>query len=116
MSPLRCLITGADFFDASHERWIHGDLHQLLDTMIFDATGCQWYQTAQRPLPEGSLTITAEHFYEKNNVLVFPLQLTLFNDHANRYLNEMLNKQGVPEPTVTMMVVDIEDLGKILGH
>jgi hypothetical protein len=114
MSPLRCLITGADFLDTDHQRWIHGDLHQLLDTMIFDATGCQWNYVAEKPLPESSMTLRADHFHEKNNVLSFPLQLTLFNDNANNYLTEMLNK--VEKDLGPMISVIMVDLGKPNGH
>jgi hypothetical protein len=111
MTPLRCLITGADFLDTENERWIHGDLHQLFDALILDATGCQWYDLKDRPLSDGALVVRADYHYEKNSQIVFTLQDAMFNDHANRYLTEMLNKEGKENPMV--MVIDLGGLGKL---
>ena len=112
MNPLRCLITGANFLDSEQNKWIHGDLHQLHDTMIFNANGCEWQAT---PMPEGSMAVRADYYYERNSQIVFPLEFASFNDYANAYLTEMLNKAGGHGKGMTMMMVDINDLGKILG-
>lgn len=115
MNPLRCLITGADFLDTEQNKWIHGDLHQLHDTLIFNASGCQWNQIEQKPLPDGAMAIRADYYYERNGQIVFPLEFAAFNDHANHYLTEMLNKAGGHGKGMTMMMVDVNDLEKILG-
>lgn len=108
-TPLRCLITGCEFLDTEQERWIHGDLHQLFDAMIFDATGCEWHNMADKPMADGAMVIRADYFYEKNSQIVFTLQDTMFNDYANKYLTEMLNKEGKHNPMV--MVIDLGKLG-----
>jgi GGDEF domain-containing protein len=46
---------------------------------------------------------------------VFPLEFAAFNDYANNYLTEMLNKAGGHGRGMTMMMVDVNDLEKILG-
>lgn len=93
MSTSQCLITGADFLDVERQRWIHGDLHQLLDILIFNATGCAWVAAIESPLPEGSMAVRCDVFFEKNNVLVFPLALSNFNEEANRYLNKLIKAE-----------------------
>ena len=112
MNPLRCLITGADFLDTEKEQWIHGDLHQIHDTLIFNASGCEW---KPMPMPDGAMAIRADYYYERNGQIVFPLEFAAFNDYANKYLTEMLNKAGGHGKGVALMMVDMADLEKIVG-
>lgn len=88
-----CLITGADFLDMNTKRWIHGDLHQLYDILIFNATGCTWTDATVDALPEDSLAVRCDVFYEKNNQIVFPLGLCVFNEAANRFLNNLMRAE-----------------------
>lgn len=82
----QCLITGCDFLDVEQKRWIHGDLHQMFNILIFNASGCEWYDCIDTPMNPENRMVRAEQFYEKNNVIVFPLELSAFNDVAHKFL------------------------------
>lgn len=87
-----CLITGADFLDPAGRRWIHGDLHQLLNILIFNAAGCKWIDGEETPLDSESLAVYSTVFFERNNTIVFPIELAVFNNNAHEFLVKDLNK------------------------
>lgn len=89
----QCLITGADFLDVEGKRWIHGDLHQLLEIMIFNAHGCAWVAADESPLPDDSLAVRCDIFHEVHNIITFPLALCVFNGNAHKYLTAALRPQ-----------------------
>ena len=92
MSMDTCLITGADFLDVTQDRWIHGDLHQFIDVLIFNANGCEWHPCADVPLPGDSLAVKAPIYYEKNKQIVFPILLAEFNEAAHAFLTKNLRE------------------------
>lgn len=82
-----CIITGCTFVDSDNLRAIRGDLHQLMDILIFNASGCEWFDVSEaKPLKESDMMVRASRFYEKNSVIVFPLMIAQFNDVAHEYL------------------------------
>ena len=85
-----CLITGCDFLDVAHKRWIHGDLHQLGSALIFNATGCEWNACEKVPLDSKNRIVRADQFYERNSQIVFPLEIAVFNDIAHQFLMEIM--------------------------
>lgn len=96
----RCIITGCNFLDVTQKRWVHGDLHQLLNILVFNANGCIWQFCVDEPMPEDECCVRCDIFYEKNNVLVFPLELSQFNYAANKYLNESMRLEELAGPLV----------------
>lgn len=86
------LVKGIRFF-AGHA-WIQGDLHQLLNVLILDATGNTWKTKAEHPLSADDMLIRAPVWYEANSLLVFPLELAEFNLAANILLNKILLAEG----------------------
>ena len=94
MSNGQCLITGCDFLDEAQNRWVHGDLHQFFDCLIFNYAGCQWQHNATENLNAEEKIVKCPNFFEKNNLLIFPLALSQFNLTANAYLTEMMAKEA----------------------
>lgn len=86
----RCLITGCNFLDVEGRQWIHGDLHQLHDTLIFNANGCEWKRCIEDPLPAEEMAVLSPVFYEKNSQIVFPLAACQFNEAAHKYIGEQM--------------------------
>lgn len=92
MNHSTCLITGCEFLDVEQRRWIHGDLYQLVDSLILDASGCHWSKCDEVPLdPEAFIVICPVH-YEKGSQVVFPLALAQFNAPANKFLNDNMGR------------------------
>lgn len=92
MNSVQCLITGCEFLDPITQRYIRGDLHQLFDTLIVNASGCEWVDAVTTPLSADSKAVLCADFYEKNGQIVFPLQLAQFNLAANIYLNKAMDE------------------------
>jgi hypothetical protein len=90
MNSVQCLITGCNFVDPIGQKWIHGDLHQLMDILIFNAHGCEWQF---EPMEPGDMAVLCPDFYEKHGQIVFPLALSQFNLAANMYINDMIEKE-----------------------
>ncbi len=91
MIQSQCLITGCDFLDAENLRYIHGDLHQLFNVLIFNASGCKWMAVSEKePMNPEHRMVRALGFYEKNNVIVFPLEFAQFNEVAHKFLASMI--------------------------
>ncbi len=85
-----CLITGAEFLDPVSKRRIHGDLHQLLNILIFNSHGCHWESAEANPLTAEDKAVSCPVFYEAHGQIVFPLEASEFNLAANIYLNKQL--------------------------
>jgi len=93
MSHGSCIITGCEFLDVVNKRWIHGDLHQLVDILIFNAKGCGWLDCVDSPLDPEAKMVRCEVYFEKNEMLVFPLAMSAFNDVAHKYLIDTIRKE-----------------------
>lgn len=93
MNSVQCLITGCEFLDPIAKRYIHGDLHQMFDILIFNANGCEWIDAEANPLSAEDKAVLCADFYEKNGQIVFPLQLAQFNLAANLYLNQAMDAE-----------------------
>jgi hypothetical protein len=85
-----CLITGAEFLDPVSKRRIHGDLHQLMNILIFNSYGCHWESAEEKPLDANDRAVSCPVFYEAHGQIVFPLEACEFNLAANIYLNKQI--------------------------
>lgn len=93
MNGAQCLITGCEFLDPVKRMRIHGDLHQLMNVLIFNANGCEWESAEENPLGADEKAVMCPVFYEKNKQIVFPLEMAQFNLAANVYLNDEMDQQ-----------------------
>lgn len=93
MNSAKCLITGCEFLDPIGKRHIRGDLYQLLNVLIVNASGCEWIDAETTPLPADSRAVMSHDFYEKNGQIVFPLEMAQFNLAANIYLNDQMDAE-----------------------
>jgi hypothetical protein len=112
MNSVKCLITGCNFVDPIGQKWIHGDLHQLLDILIFNANGCEWQF---EPMVTTDMAVLCPDFYEKNNQIVFPLQLAQFNLAANMYVNGMLEREK-EQAKLARNIANMHRKNKTNGH
>lgn len=93
MAIYECIITGADFLDPVQKKYIHGDLFQMGDMLIFNGGKNVWVDAVAKPLPPASLAVMCEEFFERQGVIVFPLLLCQFNLAANLHLNKQMDEQ-----------------------
>jgi hypothetical protein len=93
MSNGQCIITGCNFLDVDEAKWVHGDLYQFFDTLIFNYGDLQWFICAKNPLDPTTKMVRADHYFEKNGMLVFPLAIAGFNEHAHKHLMDMLRAE-----------------------
>ena len=100
MNNSQCILTGANFLDVTGKRWIHGDLHQLGDIMIFNASGCEWVPCEEILFPEEEKGLYSEFFYEKNYQIVFPLATTCFNEAAHKFLTAGMDAESIGLPRI----------------
>jgi hypothetical protein len=102
---MTCLITGCDLVDVAGGRWVHGDLHRIGHSYVFNAvllhTEClareehrgeaAWVYEPPPPSTIKQLIIDnalafAHQCFECRGVIVFPLVFGRLNDVAAAYL------------------------------
>ena len=97
MTKPRLLIENAIFLDEEKGQYIAGKLIQFDLCLIFKSLPTtMWVDGHETPMPEDSLAIKCSEYFEDEHLIVCPLFACQFNAPANAYLNEKLNKEGVP--------------------
>jgi len=84
----KCIITGCDFVEGG--AIIHGDLHQLGETCIFNACLNQDGESARDyGGTPGNLTVSCKAFpfFERRGIIIFPRRFAEFNQAAKDYLH-----------------------------
>ena len=91
---MTCLITGCNLVDAADGRWVHGDLHRIGHSYVFNAC-LKGGETAwcYEPIEQGSKELVVDNIlafehqcFERRGVIVFPLVFGRLNDAAAAYL------------------------------
>jgi hypothetical protein len=101
MSMVQCLVVGINFFDPEGKRYIPGDLHQIADTLIVDASGCKWVPCSEEsPMPADDMAVMSPFFYERNSQIVFPLAIAAFNAAANKFLTDGMDAESLNLPRI----------------
>jgi len=91
MGMPECIITGCEFFSPHEGKIVHGDLHRIGDTLIFNActdkAGNAEWRYVPRPW-QGDMVITARsaQYFERRGVIVFEQSEAELNDRAMEYL------------------------------
>lgn len=85
----KCLITGCTLLDDSQERWVHGDLHQVGDTYVFNTCmteGESAWQYRGAPADTGRILRTWGDYFERRGVIVVDAEDAALNKVAMDYL------------------------------
>lgn len=92
ISLFPCIITGADLWDVSRNRWIHGDLFEGKDVWVFH--GILNYTTNDpawnyNSNPDGpDLVVTDPDYFERRAVIVVPKWAGGLTAEAEEYVKE----------------------------
>ena len=87
----KCIITGCTLIDTAQDRQVHGDLHQLANTYIFNAVLDRGGEAAWQ---EGTATngraiyVDSNHCFERRGVIVCNIISAYLNTAAFNYLVE----------------------------
>lgn len=87
-----CLITGADLLVIDEGKTLHGDLHMVGETFVFNgvlAGGNRWEAAWSWDEPRADrLVILASgcRYFERRGVIVLAAKDTMLSDEARRYL------------------------------
>lgn len=85
----RCIITGCALIDTEQGRQVHGDLHQLDDSYIFNACVNQVGEAAwEYDTSTNSRAIYVANYFERRGVIVFSIIAASFNQAAEDYLTK----------------------------
>ena len=82
-----CIITGCSLFDADARVWRHGDLFEMGDVYVFNATP----MAEQDPTSPRQLRINeSADFFTRRDVYVISKLCATLNPEAERYINGMI--------------------------
>lgn len=82
-----CIITGCSLFDVEDSFWMHGDLFEMGDVYIFNATP----KSSNEPTSPRQLRINdGADFFTRRDVYVIPKLCATLNPEAERYINAPL--------------------------
>lgn len=90
MTP-QCLITGADLVQADGNVTVHGDLHKVGSTYVFNAVRTpQGDANWRRSLPQTNrvIYVQAKDYFERRGVIVFSADDAILSTHAASYINK----------------------------
>ena len=88
----RCLITGCNLIDATEGKQVHGDLHRLDDTYIFNACLTDTGEAAwEYTIDYNERSIFVSTYFERRGVLIASVTDSVLNQAASTYL---LPRQG----------------------
>lgn len=93
---MTCLITGCTFLDPRYPRAVHGDLHLVGQTFVFNAclAGGEAAWNYEPRVMEGSIHLTFEpgadgcDYFERRGVIVFPTESGALSPAAEAYIGE----------------------------
>lgn len=88
----KCLITGCELYDHTQDRWVHGDLHRIGSSYVFNAVlydgEAHWmYDT---PLPKWAKALHIDNgapYFERRGIIVVGILDAELNEHAKKYLH-----------------------------
>lgn len=92
---MKTLITGCDVVDSQEHRWVHGDLHEIGDTYVFNAVldnrgQSNWsYEDWDSVITSRALILhpaTNVRFFERRGVLVIAKSDATLTDAAKEYI------------------------------
>lgn len=88
-----CVINGCALIDPSHERWLWGDVHMNELAFVFVASDPAEWRYGELPDTQANLagkkptvTVWADHYFEKRGVIVAELPDCNFNQDALDYI------------------------------
>lgn len=92
---MKTLITGCDLVDPQENRWVHGDLHEIGDTYVFNAVldnrgQSNWsYEDWDSVITSRALILHPAvnfRFFERRGVLVIAKSDATLTDAAKEYI------------------------------
>lgn len=90
-----CIITGCDLVDLTQCRWVHGDLHTVGDTWVFNACLDKTGEAAWTDEPPPDLKTTpilhiwsndVDPFFERRGVIILNPEGCRLNNYAQEYI------------------------------
>jgi hypothetical protein len=96
----QCVCTGCDFFDPLGGRVVHGDLHHVGASYVFNSCVNAKGEAAweYKPADNGDRVVCANDYFERRGVIVFSAEGADMNDAMTRYVQPRHRPYALLDP------------------